>query len=82
MPEKIKNIKTTLKNNVTAFLILGFIILYFAGSYLNIKKQNDLEQKIIECSEFCIPEASMLIQKNINECWCYENNNTLIKKEK
>ena len=40
MSETIKKIKITLKNNVTAFLILGFVILYFTGSYLSIEKQN------------------------------------------
>ena len=81
MTETLKKIKATLKNNVTAFLILGIIILYFTASYLNIKKQNILEQQKLECVEACIPGASILIQQINNECWCYENNNTLLKKE-
>ena len=82
MSETIKKIKITLKNNVTAFLILGFVILYFTGSYLSIEKQNKLDNQRLECAETCIPDASILIQKSTDECWCYENNNTLIKKEK
>ena len=78
--EHFKTVWSWFYERTVIWCIFAFFILMAFGQAQKNELASEFNEEAMDCREQCLPMSSEFFKnQNGNQCWCYNNVNTLVK---